>query len=216
MLLLVDGGSTHNFIQQHLVSQLGLACCATQPLKVMVGNGQQLECQWLCEAISIELQTISVTVDLYVLPIVDANVIIGVQWLKSLGPMLTNYAELTMQFFYNGALVELRGDKDTQMGLITPPQLRRLCRKPEGAICFHISVIAEDIPSSSSPTWPPELHALLLEFRQLFQNLQSLPPPRTTDHHIHLLPQATPVNVRPYRYPHYQKQEIELQVEMML
>ena len=91
VLLLVDGGSTHNFIQQHLVTQLGLPFRTTTPLSVMVGNGQQLECCWLCEAVTIDLQTASFTVDLYVLPIVGANVILGVQWLQSLGPVLTNY-----------------------------------------------------------------------------------------------------------------------------
>ena len=36
------------------------------------------------------------------------------------------------------------------------------------------------------------------------------------DHEIHLLPNAAPVNVRPYRYPHFQKNEIERQVSEML
>jgi len=36
-----------------------------------------------------------------------------------------------------------------------------------------------------------------------------LPPTRDRDHHIPLLVGSGPVNVRPYRYPHYQKNEIE-------
>lgn len=60
------------------------------------------------------------------------------------------------------------------------------------------------------------LQSLLTQFSALFQPHHELPPARPTDHHIHLLPQSTPVNVRPYRYPHFQKQEIELQVDSML
>ena len=43
-----------------------------------------------------------------------------------------------------------------------------------------------------------------------------LPPSRATDHAINILPEATPINVRPYRYPHYQKKEIEDQISSML
>ena len=34
VVLLVDGGSTHNFTQHQLVAQLGLPCWATSPLQV--------------------------------------------------------------------------------------------------------------------------------------------------------------------------------------
>lgn len=61
-----------------------------------------------------------------------------------------------------------------------------------------------------------ELQTLLLKFEALFQPQHSLPPARSTDHHIHLLPQTTLVNVHPYWYPHFQKQKIELQVDTML
>lgn len=78
VILLVDSGSTHNFIQQQLVTQLGLPCWKTTPLRVMVGNGQQLECNCFCEAVTIDIQTTPFTVDLYVLPIAGANVVLGV------------------------------------------------------------------------------------------------------------------------------------------
>lgn len=78
VLILIDGGSTHNFIQEQLVRKLGLHCRQTTPLRVMVGNGQHLECQQLCTEIPVEIQTTSFTVDLYVLPISGANIVLGV------------------------------------------------------------------------------------------------------------------------------------------
>lgn len=44
----------------------------------------------------------------------------------------------------------------------------------------------------------------------------ALPPLHTHMHTIPLLPNATPPNLRPYRYPHHQKTEIEKQVEALL
>lgn len=79
LLLLVDGGSTHNFVQQQLVTQLGLPCRATTPLRVMVGNGQYLECTSICDAIDIQIQDHTFTIDLHVLPVSGANVVLGVQ-----------------------------------------------------------------------------------------------------------------------------------------
>lgn len=43
-----------------------------------------------------------------------------------------------------------------------------------------------------------------------------MPPARAYDRRVHLLPGAKPVNVRPYRYPYFQKNEIERQVNDML
>jgi hypothetical protein len=43
-----------------------------------------------------------------------------------------------------------------------------------------------------------------------------LPPRCAIDHQIHLIPEAQPVNVRPYRYSPHQKNEIEKQVNEMM
>ncbi|KAL4377359.1 hypothetical protein GQ457_02G020790 [Hibiscus cannabinus] len=57
---------------------------------------------------------------------------------------------------------------------------------------------------------------LLHDFQDVFHNPETLPPVRATDHAIHLVPHAQPVNVRPYRYPHFQKAEVERQIRQLL
>lgn len=169
ILVLIDGGSTHNFIQEQLVAQLGLPCHTTTPLWVMVGNGQHLECHTTCEAITIDLQNQSFIVDFYVLPIARANAILGVQWLRSLGPVLTDYTNLRMQFFYDGRLVELQGDPEAHRSMLSSPQLWRLCRHQQN-LCFHITVLPKEPEHKFPDNIHPAVHHLLHQFSALFQD----------------------------------------------
>lgn len=43
-----------------------------------------------------------------------------------------------------------------------------------------------------------------------------MPPPHSQDHHIHLLPGTYPINVKPYRYPHCQKEVMTTMIKEML
>ena len=60
------------------------------------------------------------------------------------------------------------------------------------------------------------LEALLQKYQSVFQAPTTLPPPRSHDHRIPLEPGNNPVSVRPYRYPHIQKNEIDKAVKEML
>ena len=57
---------------------------------------------------------------------------------------------------------------------------------------------------------------LLHQYKEVFTQPHGLPPQHTHDHSIPLLPNTAPVKVRPYRYPHSQKTEIERMVAEML
>lgn len=100
--------------------------------------------------------------------------------------------------------------------MLTSPQFRRVCRNQPHSLCFHITVLPDAPELVLTEPIDPTIQHLLHHFSVLFQDPNTLPPTRETDHQIHLLPHATPVNVRPYKYPYYQKQEIETQVEAML
>jgi hypothetical protein len=60
------------------------------------------------------------------------------------------------------------------------------------------------------------LRATLGEFEPIFAAPQGMPPPRSRDHHIHLVPGVAPVAVRPYRYLAVHKDELERQCMTML
>lgn len=107
VVILVDGGSTQNFVQEHLVHSLGLPTWTTPSLKVMVGNGHQLHCHLLCEAIPVCVQDVTFSINLHILTLCGANVVLGMQWLKSLGHVLTDYNALSMKFFSGGQIIEL-------------------------------------------------------------------------------------------------------------
>ncbi|CAL9217877.1 unnamed protein product [Arabidopsis halleri] len=63
---------------------------------------------------------------------------------------------------------------------------------------------------------PDDMKPLLQDYGDLFQPPVKLSPSRAIEHHIPLKEGTDPVNVRPYRYAHFQKDEIEKQVSEML
>lgn len=99
--MLIDGGSTHNFIQEKLVF-LGLLSSKSNDFHVMVGNGEQLSGNSVCSHIPLSLDDNQFYVDFYVLPLSGANVVLGIRRFTTLGPVLTGYSELIMTFTWNG------------------------------------------------------------------------------------------------------------------
>nr|GEU58862.1 transposon Ty3-I Gag-Pol polyprotein [Tanacetum cinerariifolium] len=70
----------------------------------------------------------------------------------------------------------------------------------------------EEIP----PCIPAPLQPIVTPYMAVFEEPRDLPPTRSQDHSIPLLPNSTPPNIRPYPYPHSQKDEIEKQVEQLM
>ena len=62
----------------------------------------------------------------------------------------------------------------------------------------------------------PEVQTLLDEFATVFKDSKGLPPSRGHEHQIVLKPGTQPICQRPYRYPYYQKSEIEAIVRDLL
>lgn len=96
--VLVDNGSTHNFIQPSLAKQLKLDVQSTTSFRVSIGNSDTLVCQNKCVGVSIELQGTKFLVDLFILPIQGPDVILGIQWLQELGRVTNDDAESQMVF----------------------------------------------------------------------------------------------------------------------
>ncbi|XP_006584232.1 uncharacterized protein [Glycine max] len=219
VVILVDGGSTHNFIQSRVAKFLELPSTPTPVLQVMVGNGHTLDCDTLSRQVPVWIQGHEFTLDLHHLPLCGADLVLGVQWLKLLGPITTNYQTLTMTFSHLGQPITLNADAPPTPSSASAHQLKRLTQTQGISALFLLTTtsLQSSPPSSSSPApISPVITSVLNRYSHIFAEPTQLPPPRNIQHHIHLFPQASPINVRPYRYPHYQKTEIERQISAML
>ncbi|KAA8526488.1 hypothetical protein F0562_008310 [Nyssa sinensis] len=102
VMVLIDGSSTHNFIDQAIVSKFGLPVIQDKKFQVMVANQEKIECVGQCRALTVTIQGHSVTADYYILLVAAYQLVLGVQWLETLGPIETDYKQLTMTFKVEG------------------------------------------------------------------------------------------------------------------
>jgi hypothetical protein len=171
----------------------------------------------MCSQVSLFLGQHEFILDLFVLPLSGAELVLGVQWLKTSGPVITDYEKLTMSFSKDGETVQLAGVPKPSPEEANLHQLQRLVDTHAIDTCVRLHLIST-IPPDNTPTpiADPRVTALVTKFASLFHNPTHLPPQRPIDHKITLAGNSNSVNVRPYRYPHFQKQEIETQIKEML
>nr|GMD34100.1 Transposon Ty3-G Gag-Pol polyprotein [Ipomoea batatas] len=221
-LVLIDSGSTHNFINPDIVEKLKLPTKAIKPFKVYIGNGDTLGCQHVCPNVEICMRGNSFTVDLQVLSIVGPDVVLGVQWLQSLGSVTHDYTAMTMSFRMGSTPITIKGESVLNNQPISFHQLQAMATKGDIRALYEIQPInptepIDQVPIQPTlPTVPKPLKEVLLEFSSIFESPTQLPPHCVFYHKFHLLPNTKPVNVRLYRYPYFQKAEIENLVREML
>lgn len=58
--------------------------------QVMVGNGGKLTHTSVCHHVPITLANTLLSIDFFVLPMSGADIVLGIQCIKTLGPKLTN------------------------------------------------------------------------------------------------------------------------------
>lgn len=108
-LILIDPGATNNFVDPSVVREWEMQSTVDQKHHVLVGGGEYLHTQGCFPTCSVQLGQYDTLVDLQVLPLECKRVILGVQWLRALGLVTTDYANLLMKFLHEGRKEELRG-----------------------------------------------------------------------------------------------------------
>ena len=209
--VLIDNGSTHNFIKPTIVEKLQLPVSGTKHFRVFIGNGDFLLCTQCCSSVPIALQGYKFTIDLFVLPIEGPDVVLGIQWLQSLGRVSHDYLALIMEFLQDGTKVVLTGADSMIPAPISLHLFQTLIhgKQVEGLYKLQAYSSSQSNYVFAVDPFPPDLPAdvitLLCKYAFVFQPPVGLPPHRLNDHRIYLEHNTKAINVRPYRYPHYQK-----------
>lgn len=200
VLILIDSGSSNTFISSNLASQLQGISTLPHAVSVQVANGERLQCTSHISQAEWSIQGCTFKSDLRIIPLTHYDLIVGMDWMESFSPMQVNWKQKWMVIPYLGSKSLLQG---LQSAL------------PEEPVVEVCAVLDTDI-ASIQMNMPPALAAVLEEYAAVFEAPSGLPPPRECDHAIPLIDGATPINVKPYRYPPILKDEIERQIVKML
>lgn len=153
-----------------------------------VANGEKVACPGVIRQAVLSIDGSLFTVDLFVIPLAGYDMVLGTQWMASLGPIVWDFTERTMSFQYHGRTICWAGVPSSPA-----PRIR--------------------VTTAASESL---LDELLADFGDVFAEPKGLPLQHARDHTIVLKPDAPPVAVRPYRYPAAHKDELERQCAAMI
>ena len=85
---LVDTGSTHTFIHSEVARCLGLPITERAGLSVLVANGDRMPSPGVYAAVDVSIHDERFTIDCFALDLGAFDLVLGVQWLQTLGPIV--------------------------------------------------------------------------------------------------------------------------------
>jgi hypothetical protein len=96
MEALVDSASTHSFISLETASHLHLQPDYRLGIQVTVANGDRVASTGICRGIHIFINNEEFVLDFFVIPLAGYEMVLGVHWLCTLGPILWDFGRAQM------------------------------------------------------------------------------------------------------------------------
>ncbi|CAH9109958.1 unnamed protein product [Cuscuta epithymum] len=110
IVILIDCGATHNFISPKIVQAANLPTLQIPEFEVTIGNGDIIRNNGKCEAVCLNIPQSTITQDFYVLELGENEMVLGLEWLASLGNVEFNFNQLTITWKEKGVVRKLQGD----------------------------------------------------------------------------------------------------------
>jgi hypothetical protein len=158
LIALVDSGSTHCFMAEHMARRLDLCHVSTAGMIVGVANGE-LPCVRVCLALSFTIHDEVFCMDFFVIALEGYEVVLGCNWLRTLGPIIWNFDILGMAFWRHDHRIKWIGE-----GAVSCPQALALLRQPAATapigVCGRLHRVDEPPPTAPvRPPHPPSVYA---------------------------------------------------------
>ncbi|XP_042029888.1 uncharacterized protein LOC121776789 [Salvia splendens] len=172
MGILIDTGSTHNFLHPRVAKELQLALTPIRPFPVYVDNGASLICSHIARRTKLFVHGVDFLIDLHIMEIHSPDIVLGMDWLESLGKISADFVGKTLEFSRNGVRVTLHGVQPSPR-LISLQSLAMLTAHSSSHEFYEIIRVESEGVTAVTPAdeeFPPDTPAdirhVLEQFRQ--------------------------------------------------
>ncbi|XP_019451923.1 PREDICTED: uncharacterized protein LOC109354024 [Lupinus angustifolius] len=177
--ILIDSGSTHNFLDRQVAERIGCRIEELQPILVTVADGTNVPISSVVRNFSWTLQQSTFTSDMMLLPLGCCDVVLGIEWLITLGDITWNFNKLTMEFCLQGRRHVLRGATQLDCKSVKAQQLEKVMLmgvhlsmiqigSPEGGLLHTLTTHAD------ANQIPPTIECILQAYADVFANPSQL------------------------------------------
>ncbi|KAJ0745438.1 putative nucleotidyltransferase, Ribonuclease H [Helianthus annuus] len=223
LYILLDSGSTHNFMSKALAQKLKCPIKQIQNVQITVADGNKVECVNMCKDFQWVMQGNWFTADVLVIDLNNYDLVLGIQWLETLDDIVWNFKNLTMKFNIAGQDFELKGTKRKGVKISSMEKITSLIQEEESVVQAQLFTIQDSAdnncmyqPVIGNSIEQEGLEKLLKAYDDIFEVPKGLPPVRMVDHRIRLKDENVNLNLKPYRYPTAQKDIIEQMTQELL
>jgi hypothetical protein len=172
VIVLVDSGITHNFIHHCIAQETNCYIHAVNNFQIMIANGRSMKCGGHCENVRLQIGHYQLKSHIISIDMGGCDIVLGAKWLHTLGPILMDFKELTMQFQSKGQRYQFQGITIGSPEIINSHCMENILKKG------HSGIIAQlhSIQVVETPYVHPDLQAILSTHQVVFSTPQGLPP----------------------------------------
>ena len=131
VIVLIDSGSTHNFIHCEVAKELNCSLYPAPECQVMVSNGGTINFSGKFHNIKLTMCEFVLNSPIFSIPMGDVDFVLGFQWLQYLAIIEFNFQEIFLNFFWEGKEVELQGIARKPGKIICSNTMKKLLNKEQ-------------------------------------------------------------------------------------
>ena len=125
IVILIDPGATHNFICGKLAEELKLLLTPMSTYRIVLGDGPVVFGKGKYAELPIITQGIMIIDEFLPLTLSSINVILGKQWLDSIGWVHQHFRNLIMKFVVDGHVHILQGDPNLHREMVDSDNINK-------------------------------------------------------------------------------------------
>jgi hypothetical protein len=164
VIILVDSGSTHNFIHRHIAQETHCYIHAVNNFQIMIANGGSMKCGGRCENVRLQIGDYHLKSHIFAIDMDGCDIVLSADWLRTLGPILMDFKELTMQFDQEGHKYKFQGITASSPEIISSHRMEKLLKKGHSRVISQLHAIQ----ATETPSVPQDLQSILSKHQLVF------------------------------------------------
>jgi hypothetical protein len=141
VIILIDSGSTHNFIHRCIAQETHCYIHVVNNFQIMITNGGSMKCGGCCENVHLQIGDYHLNSNMFSIDMGGCDIVLGADWLRTLGPILMDFKALTIQFDQEGHQYKFQSIIVGSPEVISSHRMEKLLKKCHSGVISQLHAI---------------------------------------------------------------------------